>query len=123
MALLCFLLQGDGIQHSLKKITELTRRLKENRLHGTTELRAAYSAFEQKVAIKAEIQKLRKQAKASNEMILRAELKGMKRVLRRLGLLSADYVVEAKGRVCCAAMWPPRLVPIQTQLLVPAGSL
>lgn len=101
--LLFFLfLQGDGIQHSLKKITDLTKKLKENRLYGTAELRAAYPAFEKKVAIKAEIQKLRKQAKASNEMILRTELKGMKRVLRRLGLLSADYVVEAKGRVCCA---------------------
>ena len=29
------------------------------------------------------------------------ELKGMKRVLRRLGMLNSDNVVEAKGRVAC----------------------
>ena len=34
-------------------------------------------------------------------MAFRAELKGMKRVLRRLGFTSKDDVVEQKGRAAC----------------------
>lgn len=94
-------IKADGVKSSLKKISSLQTKLLANRLHGSDELPAGYAAYEQKVAVKAEISSLNKLAKSSNEMILRAELKGMKRVLRRLGLLNPDNVVEAKGRVAC----------------------
>ena len=55
--------------------------------------------------------------KASSDMILKEELKGMKRVLRRLGMLNSDNVVEAKGRVACevSGAQRPRALLIATR--------
>jgi len=48
-----------------------------------------------------EIKSLRKEVKKGSEVIMRDELKCMKRVLRRLGYINADNVIEVKGRVAC----------------------
>ena len=41
--------------------------------------------------------------KACEDVLMRAELKGMRRVLRRLGHISEDGVIQNKGRVACEA--------------------
>ena len=91
----------DGMKKSTKKIVALEAKLRENSLHGTDELTAAYAAFAQKMAVKEQAREVKRKIKQSSEMILKEELKGMKRVLRRLGMLNSDNVVEAKGRVAC----------------------
>lgn len=44
---------------------------------------------------------MKKQLKGSGDVILKDDLKSMKRVLRRLGFTNSDDVVEVKGRVAC----------------------
>merc|ERR1711974_328547 len=48
-----------------------------------------------------EIKLLRKQIKSSEGIVLKDQLKCMKRVLRRLGLTNKDNIIEVKGRVAC----------------------
>jgi hypothetical protein len=57
--------------------------------------------FERKISIGAEIAVLSKSAKAAAGLTFRAQLKGMKRVLRRLGHVTADDAVQLKGRAAC----------------------
>ena len=91
----------DGVKKSIKKIVTLEEKLKQSRLHGSEELKPAYAAFAKKMAIKDKAREVKRQMKQSSEMILKEELKGMKRVLRRLGMMNSDNVVEVKGRVAC----------------------
>jgi len=44
---------------------------------------------------------MKKQIKNSGDVVLKDDLKAMKRVLRRLGFTNSDDVVEVKGRVAC----------------------
>lgn len=91
----------EGVKKSIKKITTLEEKLKQSHLHGSEELKPAYAAYAKKMAIKDKAREVKRQMKQSSEMILKEELKGMKRVLRRLGMMNSDNVVEVKGRVAC----------------------
>lgn len=44
---------------------------------------------------------LRGQIQATHDVLMKTELKGMRRVLRRLGHISEDGVIQNKGRVAC----------------------
>ena len=57
--------------------------------------------FERKTVIGTEIAVLSKSAKAAAGLTFRSQLKGMKRVLRRLGHVTADDAVQLKGRAAC----------------------
>jgi ATP-dependent RNA helicase DOB1 len=72
-----------------------------NPMHEDEILPGALAIYDKKMAVKEEARQLKRAMKVSSEMILKEELKGMKRVLRRLGMLNSDNVVEAKGRVAC----------------------
>jgi ATP-dependent RNA helicase DOB1 len=93
--------KDESVKKSIKKIATLDDKLKQSSLHGSEELAPAYAAFAKKMAIKDKARDVKRQMKQSSEMILKDELKGMKRVLRRLGMMNSDNVVEVKGRVAC----------------------
>ena len=54
-------------------------------------------------ALEEEVAVLRREAKAAQSLVMRDELKARRRVLRRLGYLTSDGLVTAKGAVC---LWP-----------------
>lgn len=60
-----------------------------------------YENYKKKLEFEEEIKVIRKYLKSSEEVIMKHELKSMKRVLRRLGYLTAEDVIETKGRVAC----------------------
>ena len=63
-------------------------------------VRAACAVLEQRLALDAAARDLRHDVhEASREVVLASELHNMKRVLRRLGYISSDDVIETKGRV------------------------
>lgn len=49
----------------------------------------------------AKIKSIKKQMRSSTELAFKDELKARKRVLRRLGYVTSDDVVELKGKVAC----------------------
>ena len=91
----------DGLKGTIRKIEALEGKLTSNKVHGDTSLEGAVKLYGEKMAAKDAARAMKRTLKQQSEMILKEELKGMKRVLRRLGMLNSDNVVEAKGRVAC----------------------
>ena len=81
------------------------KELLEDSLHSDArfkdkELRTNCRLLEQRIALDTAIRSLRHDVhEASREIVLASELHNMKRVLRRLGYISNDDVIETKGRV------------------------
>jgi len=93
----------DKFKRVIRKIETLEARLYSNALYkkGGKELEEKYAAYDRRVKIENEIKGLKKQLKSSGDVILKEDLKSMKRVLRRLGFTNSEDVVEVKGRVAC----------------------
>ena len=83
-----------------RKLEAVEARLAEPRLSGAA-LRAALPTLRAKLDLEAEEAALRKKVKAAQATLMKDELKGMRRVLRRLGHVSDEGVIQNKGRVAC----------------------
>ncbi|KAL9646095.1 hypothetical protein ABK040_007973 [Willaertia magna] len=57
--------------------------------------------YEEKLELEMQIRELQKLIKSTSQLVMKDELKKMARVLRRLGFVSEDNVITAKGRVAC----------------------
>ena len=86
---------------ALKRIDVLTKQMQKNECYNTEnqELISAMSRYQKKDQLEGHINGLQKQLKTSKKVVLRNELKGMLRVLRRLEYTDADNIVRLKGRV------------------------
>jgi ATP-dependent RNA helicase DOB1 len=62
----------------------------------------AESQFDRKNELKAEIKTLESSIREAAEMIMRADLVNMKRVMRRLDLADKNDVPTLKGKVACS---------------------
>ncbi|CAG8739348.1 3408_t:CDS:10, partial [Dentiscutata erythropus] len=67
----------------------------------TTNVPEVYESYLNKLRIRDRIQAIQKQIRESELILHLDELKKRKRLLRRLGYLSSNDVVEFKGRVAC----------------------
>lgn len=67
--------------------------------HG--QVRKALGVLRQRTALEEEEKMVRRQIKEGQVALMKEELRGMRRVLRRLGHLSEDDVIGNKGRVAC----------------------
>ncbi|CAG8567682.1 19807_t:CDS:2, partial [Racocetra fulgida] len=83
--------------------------IKDDRLYGilqlnhnpTTNSPEIYESYLKKLKIRDRIQLIQKQLRESELILHLDELKRRKRLLRRLGYLSSNDIVEFKGRVAC----------------------
>jgi ATP-dependent RNA helicase DOB1 len=85
----------------VKSVEVLEKKLTTNPLFHSRSLSTRVVEYEKKVALQSQIADVEKFVRGSHSLIMKDELKAMKRVLRRLGFLSADNVVDVKGRVAC----------------------
>jgi len=86
----------------VRKHESLEDRIQAHILHGTAELPRQLALHSKKVEIDSKCASLRTEiANKSQDVVLRATLKGMKRVLRRLGFTTPLNVIDLKGRVAC----------------------
>ena len=60
-----------------------------------------YDLFQSKVELEQKIKSIKKQLSQADAILQLDELKCRRRVLRRLGYVSAADVIETKGRVAC----------------------
>ena len=70
-------------------------------LHKDPRLPNLYTLFSKKQDHQTRIRDLKKRIQATNDVLQMEELKCRKRVLRRLGFISASDIVDMKGRVAC----------------------
>jgi len=70
-------------------------------LHKDPRLPNLYTLFCKKQDHQTRVRDLKKRIQATNDVLQMEELKCRKRVLRRLGFISASDIVDMKGRVAC----------------------
>uniref|UniRef100_A0A6B2KX32 Helicase ATP-binding domain-containing protein n=1 Tax=Arcella intermedia TaxID=1963864 RepID=A0A6B2KX32_9EUKA len=83
----------------IRHVEALEDRLRATKFAPIASMGPAIDKYKEKLALEAEMKELKKKIKNTENVILQNELKSMKRVLRRLGFLSKDNVVDVKGRV------------------------
>ncbi|KAF8343118.1 antiviral helicase [Cantharellus anzutake] len=84
-----------------KKIASLESRLKSNPISEDPRLPLMYDLYSTKQRATEEIKGLKRKIRSVNSVLQMDELKCRKRVLRRLQFITADDIVETKGRVAC----------------------
>lgn len=104
-------LQGDELAKLKAQIGELERAA-EKIVVG----QGALPAFRQKSALAAKAREKRKKAKDARNMVLKDEVRRMRRVLRRLEHVAPDGVIALKGRAACELNTADELVSAQLLL-------
>lgn len=84
-----------------KREEELGNRIKKSSFHNSPEKDIQIDMLWKKYRLIEAAKALRTEARSSQAVAMRDELRRMKRVLRRLGYISADGVLELKGRFAC----------------------
>lgn len=94
-------IQDPSFGAAVKRVIKLEEKLKKNKLLNDERLPALYEQYERKLSLQNKAEELSKEVKECKGMILKEELKGRRRALRRLNMTSQEDVVETKGRVAC----------------------
>lgn len=85
----------------LKKVEVLTKKMQANPVASSSELDTEYAEYSRKMVLEDDVKELVAKKSQVESIIQLDELKHRKRVLRRLEFISANDVVELKGRVAC----------------------
>lgn len=91
----------ESFKKLLRKIEILESRLLANPLHNSPRLEALYNQYLAKQQVNQNLKEKKKAIATALSVIQLDELKSRKRVLRRLGFINDQEVVELKGRVAC----------------------
>ncbi|XP_058068474.1 DExH-box ATP-dependent RNA helicase DExH10 [Magnolia sinica] len=85
----------------VNQIEELEQKLVAHPLHKSLENEQQTKCFERKAEVNHEIQQLKSKMRDSQLQKFRDELRNRSRVLKRLGHVDADGLVQLKGRAAC----------------------
>lgn len=91
----------DSFKKLLRKIEVLESKLLSNPLHNSPRLPDLYNQYSEKVELGRKIKEKKNAISAALSIMQLDELKSRKRVLRRLGFINDQEVVELKARVAC----------------------
>jgi ATP-dependent RNA helicase DOB1 len=91
----------DSFKKLLRKIEVLESRLLSNPLHNSPRLPELYNKYAEKTETGRKIKEKKKAITAALSIMQLDELKSRKRVLRRLGFINDQEVVQLKARVAC----------------------
>lgn len=91
----------DSFKKLLRKIEVLEHKMISHPLHTSDQLAALYDKYHSKVVLGAEIKATRKKIGDALSVLQMDELKNRKRVLRRMGFINEQDVVQLKARVAC----------------------
>jgi ATP-dependent RNA helicase DOB1 len=91
----------DSFKKLLRKIEVLESRLLSNPLHNSPRLPELFDQYAEKIEISRKIKEKKKQISAAHSIMQLDELKSRKRVLRRLGFINEQEVVQLKARAAC----------------------
>ncbi|KAK9989592.1 hypothetical protein SO802_029831 [Lithocarpus litseifolius] len=93
-------IEDSEIVELVNQIEELERKLYAHPLHKSQDVHQMRS-FQRKAEVNHEIQQLKSKMRDSQLKKFRDELKNRSRVLKKLGHIDADGVVQLKGRAAC----------------------
>ncbi|KAJ1920451.1 ATP-dependent RNA helicase mtr4 [Mycoemilia scoparia] len=84
-----------------KKLELLEAKIKENPISTSADRSSLLESYERKADLEQKVKELKRSIHTNQSVLQLDELKCRKRVLRRLGYITASDVVEMKGRVAC----------------------
>ena len=79
----------------------MEKKLFTNPLHNDPRLPQLYTNYSKKVCYQERARELKKVIRSTENILQMDELKSRTRVLRRLGFVTAEGIVDIKGRVAC----------------------
>mmetsp|Transcript_95298 Transcript_95298/g.208402 ORF Transcript_95298/g.208402 Transcript_95298/m.208402 type:complete len:1043 (+) Transcript_95298:202-3330(+) len=91
----------EELNKVLAGIVDLETKLSESSLTGNPHAEAYMEAFSRKVKLHAKVAELDKTINQGRFMVMTDDLRGMRRVLRKLEFIDKDSVVQLKGRMAC----------------------
>ncbi|KFY03503.1 hypothetical protein V495_05881 [Pseudogymnoascus sp. VKM F-4514 (FW-929)] len=94
-------IKDESFKKLLRKIEVLESRLLSNPLHNSPRLTDLFDKYAEKIEFGNKIKEKKKSITAAHAIMQLDELKSRKRVLRRLGFINDQEVVELKARVAC----------------------
>ena len=84
-----------------ERATVLEGKVAAHPVHGRADREALYMAYAHKMDVTEKAKLLRREARSHQALVMKDDLKRMKRVLKRLGFIDAENVLQLKGRVAC----------------------
>ncbi|KAK4684130.1 ATP-dependent RNA helicase DOB1, partial [Tremellales sp. Uapishka_1] len=94
-------IKDEAFKKLVKKIAILETKIGSLAITSSPSLPQQFDLYDRKQKSIASVRALKKKITSVHNILQLEELKGRKRVLRRLGFTSSDDVVEMKGRVAC----------------------
>jgi len=94
-------IEGPEIAAVVQKSLALQARIEASPVHAAPDRDARFEAFKRKLELEARCRSLRERIRRCRALTMRDSLRAMRRVLRRLGHVDAQHVVQMKGRVAC----------------------
>ncbi len=103
-------IKDESFAVMLRRLEAVDEMMRASPVEKSPMMRSILRQFKKKQNVVELIKTVKKDLKIAQGLILRDELKKMKRVLRRLGFVNEDGVVEVKGRVACEVNTADELV-------------
>eukprot|EP00172_Hildenbrandia_rubra_P001234 Plantae.Rhodophyta-Hildenbrandia_rubra.ctg17817.p1 GENE.Plantae.Rhodophyta-Hildenbrandia_rubra.ctg17817~~Plantae.Rhodophyta-Hildenbrandia_rubra.ctg17817.p1 ORF type:complete len:524 (+),score=102.26 Plantae.Rhodophyta-Hildenbrandia_rubra.ctg17817:58-1572(+) len=94
----------------LRQAEALEEAMDQSPVHKSSGLSEMMEAYNMRLELENEVKEVRKKVRLGRGLIFKDKLRRMKRVLRRLGFVSEDGVVEVKGRLACEVSTADELV-------------
>jgi len=94
-------IEDETFKKILRSIESIEDKLLRNPKFKEKDIGDLFQLYQKRVMYEQEIKKNKRELQRGKDVILKAELKSMKRVLKRLGFITADGVIDVKGRVAC----------------------
>ncbi|XP_053990393.1 exosome RNA helicase MTR4-like isoform X2 [Hylaeus volcanicus] len=84
-----------------KEIEEKTKQLEMNPIHPTKHLPILISQFEEKLSLTTDIKDLERTLELEKQLVMKDDLRAMRRVLKSLDYIDEKNLVSVKGRAAC----------------------
>ncbi|KAJ4846922.1 ATP-dependent RNA helicase mtr4 [Turnera subulata] len=94
-------IQSSSYKKAVRRIEALEHLFKKYEIAKSPLIEQKLKVLHMKQELTAKIKSIRKAMRSSSSLAFKDELKARKRVLRRLGYVTSDDVVELKGKVAC----------------------
>ncbi|KAG8094162.1 hypothetical protein GUJ93_ZPchr0012g20969 [Zizania palustris] len=93
--------QSSSFRKATRRIEALERLFDKHDVRSSPNIQQKLKVLHAKQELSAKIKSLKKTMRSSTALAFKDELKARKRVLRRLGYITSEDVVEVKGKVAC----------------------
>ncbi|CAM0912509.1 unnamed protein product [Alopecurus aequalis] len=93
--------KSSSYRKATRRIEALESLFEKHDIRSAPHIQQKLKVFHAKQEISAKIKSIKKTMRASTALAFKDELKARKRVLRRLGYITREDVVEVKGKVAC----------------------